>query len=146
MRCPDCNKFVSMDLGEPEVESIDIDVDGTVTASVLISRNCSDCGTTLKQGSLELTWTPSDGAAKLLSDHLERHSTDKSDPADDTPACEGSLEVQDKGADAVEGGTYKKPTFGATVDFDVTCSGDSEFVVSGVLEGFLSASDLEEVS
>ena len=52
MRCPDCNKFVSYD--EPEVEVNSINVNGeAVTASVRVALNCADCSTGLKEAEIE---------------------------------------------------------------------------------------------
>ena len=48
MRCPDCNKFVSFDEGEPKVQSIEIDTSG-VKCEVRIVMNCGECGQELKE-------------------------------------------------------------------------------------------------
>lgn len=55
-RCPDCNKFVSLENQDPEVESLELDVqrnaDGPVglfvSAEVKICRACQDCGTEIR--------------------------------------------------------------------------------------------------
>jgi len=50
MRCPDCCKFVSF---EQEVEA-EADVSGsTVTGTVHVALNCSECGTELKYADLD---------------------------------------------------------------------------------------------
>lgn len=57
MRCPDCNRFVSMDNGDPEFNSLDAVLSGSdvhVDASVRSVRNCADCGTELKSLDLDL--------------------------------------------------------------------------------------------
>ena len=55
MRCPDCNKFVGMDdSNEPEVEDVDVDDEGCVTAEVRIANCCSECGTELKEAQFSL--------------------------------------------------------------------------------------------
>jgi len=52
MRCPDCNKFVSFD--EPQCELQSVDVSGEeVTAQVSIRLNCAECGNTLKDAEVE---------------------------------------------------------------------------------------------
>lgn len=55
MRCPDCSKFVSMDMSYPELESnLEFDTEmQTVTGTVRIERNCAECGTPLKEGQLD---------------------------------------------------------------------------------------------
>lgn len=54
MRCPDCTKFVSMETGDPEVNNVEVDDSGHVTAEVRIVRNCADCGTELKSADFTL--------------------------------------------------------------------------------------------
>lgn len=59
-RCPDCNKFVSLETQEPEVESLELDVvrnaDGPVgllvTAEIKIIRACQECGTEIRTATL----------------------------------------------------------------------------------------------
>jgi len=52
MRCPDCNKFVSQEAGDPETSE---DVSGdTLTVEVRIVQNCVECGTELKESTLTL--------------------------------------------------------------------------------------------
>jgi hypothetical protein len=48
MRCPDCSKFVSFGEGEVEVQSEELDDDGTATLEVSLTLPCGDCGTELK--------------------------------------------------------------------------------------------------
>ena len=47
-RCPDCGRFVSLDLGQPEVEIGDLDegdgTTGTLNVMVKLSKTCADCG------------------------------------------------------------------------------------------------------
>ena len=43
MRCESCNKFVSYDDPECEVESLDLSGD-TIIASVTVTLNCAECG------------------------------------------------------------------------------------------------------
>jgi hypothetical protein len=54
MRCPDCNKFVSMDLGDSPDMNIDVDAEGTINGDVTITRNCTECGTELKEGRFDI--------------------------------------------------------------------------------------------
>lgn len=63
MRCPDCNKFVSLDTMIEE-QQIDMDVstvtDGKhleATCTVHVSRNCADCGQELKATDFEVELT-----------------------------------------------------------------------------------------
>ncbi len=56
MRCPDCNKFVSMETENDGIEGEDISADDqgfNLTFSVTVNRNCADCGTTLKSAQFD---------------------------------------------------------------------------------------------
>jgi hypothetical protein len=68
MRCPDCNKFVSFDEADPEVNDLDVSDNGSVTASVRIVNTCAECGTELKEAMLELEESP-DLAAHIGEGH-----------------------------------------------------------------------------
>jgi hypothetical protein len=62
MRCPDCNKFVSYDESNPEVEGDpEVTEDGDVTVSVRVVLPCAECGQELKDCTLELTGSISEG-------------------------------------------------------------------------------------
>lgn len=55
MRCPDCNKFVSYDTEQdPEVESEDVDGEGTFTASIRRVLTCGECGADLKETTFDI--------------------------------------------------------------------------------------------
>lgn len=86
MRCPDCNKFVSLEFAEPEPEEMDIDYDYdkrgpdqehvsfTVTVDVRLVRNCAYCGQELKEGTLTLEG--SDVLGHEMKDGCETASRD----------------------------------------------------------------------
>lgn len=72
-RCPDCNKFVPY--GDMEIELEDVSVEGTtVTASARVALTCGECGTELKEATIEATaelehvCTPEDIEAVLAGD------------------------------------------------------------------------------
>lgn len=52
-RCPDCNKFVSYEEAEPEVEDVNVE-DGIITATVRIVNTCGECGTELTEFTFDL--------------------------------------------------------------------------------------------
>ena len=144
MRCPDCNKFVSMDLGEPEVEGIEVDVDlPGVTANVRIQRSCTECGTVLKTGELELAWNSEPNDARLIEEHLKVHKKYADEHDGEEP---GEIEVEEDGVEGLEDLMVKpkKPHYGATVNFLIKCSCDPNFGVSGGMTGWMPGSEMEE--
>ena len=58
------------------------------------------------------------------------------------------FEVHDVGLDTIEeeGGRFKKSYYGATVHFNITCSCDKNFAVSGSMEDKMPASAMDEVA
>jgi hypothetical protein len=92
MRCPDCNKFVSLDTSqEPEV---DLDVDettGEVTGTVRIVNTCAECGTEMTEATFDVD-VEFDGAEAHIKDHagddmvledLDKHELEMEDFAPD---------------------------------------------------------------
>jgi len=51
-RCSECKKFVSLDENEPEVNDVDIDEEGHITATVRIVNVCAECGEELTEAEL----------------------------------------------------------------------------------------------
>jgi len=72
--CPDCAKFVSLDLGEPEVDSLEIDNDGNITGDVRLVLNCANCSTELKEANLSFDEIP-DNLSKHLDAHQEKEES-----------------------------------------------------------------------
>jgi hypothetical protein len=147
MRCPDCNKFVSMDFSDPELEGeLEFDPEmQTVTGTVRLERTCSECSTTLKEGQLEMEGSLEGEEAAKLEAHLEAHRKRAESHGGDEPA---TFEVEEDGIDPIEegGGRYKKSFFGATVHFTVKCSCDDSFAASGSMDDKMQASAMEEVA
>jgi hypothetical protein len=131
MRCPDCNKFVSMEFSEPDVSDIQVSEDGEVTASVTLTRTCVDCGSDLKTAELELTCD----MGKECEDHVNAEGQDIHD-----------LTVEQDDVNQIEegGGRYAKSYFGAEVCFTITCKCDRKFEVDGAMSDKVAASEMEE--
>lgn len=144
MRCPDCNKFVSMELGEPEVDSIEVeDADydesgkgtGKVVCSVRVFRACADCGTELKEATLE------------LEGEFELPPKDEAKAETEGEEAEHAFEVEETSIDQIEegGGRWKKSYFGAEVFYTVTCGCGCEFSHEGSFSDKVAASEMEEL-
>lgn len=122
-RCPDCNKFVSNEETDPEVESVEIedvsapselddvpndtdDADAEITASVRIVNACADCGTELAEAELEPTTTITiPGPHRLPGHEISVDETGSSR----TSRSEGK-------------GRGMRTFYGATIDVEVSCS------------------------
>lgn len=53
-RCNQCNKFVGVEEADPEVNSLEIDSDGRVSAEVRIANNCPECSSEMKEASFDV--------------------------------------------------------------------------------------------
>lgn len=131
MRCPDCNKFVSMEFSDPTVEEINVSEDGEVEANVTLTRTCTDCGSDLKTATLEMT----SDCTKECIDHVNTEGSDTHD-----------LDVKEEDINQIEegGGRYAKSYFGAEVCFKITCKCDPKFEFSGSMLDKVAASEMEE--
>jgi hypothetical protein len=137
MRCTGCNKFASNDQQDPEVNNLEIDADGNVSAEVRIVNACAECGT-------ELTEYTFNTEAEPLPD-VARHIEVCHD--DDNPA---ELEVEEDSSERderTEGrGRGTKTFYGYKLSYTVTCScGKTADADGQVVDGeFRSEGELSE--
>ena len=137
-RCPDCQKFVSLEMQDPEVESCEIDIDGAITASVRIVRSCAECSTEMKEATLEIEYTPDEDEAKIVEEHQgDAHELIVEDGY--------SVEALEEG-----GGRYAKSFFGATLSVSVRCKCQKGAIVEPLftveLSDKVSASAMDEMN
>ena len=154
MRCPDCNKFVSYDDPECEVDSVEID-ENTVRASVTVNLNCADCSGTLKSATIE-SETEFEHTCKPVG---ERDADWKPDPdfsADDMeagdqfeleddgePEGDSRMETKDRNGKPIKSARYMKTFYGFTLSSSVKCRCCGE-VFSVETKGEEMASAFEE--
>lgn len=105
MRCPDCNKFVSLENGEPEEQSLEIaHQDGNkfeVTGEFRLPRTCCDCGQELKEANFIFEFdTELEGVTEAERQNLSIEVTD--------------IEVNESG-----GGRYAKNVFSLSATFRI---------------------------
>lgn len=147
MRCPNCNKFVGMENGDPEVDNIEASADGDsihVTATATGYRNCAECSTQLKS---------------LCVDFEDDVALDKFDGWKDLPeperakfiaALEGGkleLEAESSSGEASEsgGGRYAKNMITTALDYTLTATlGEKSLEYNGTLSSENAASEFEE--
>lgn len=132
MRCPDCNKFVSFEDGEPEVESIDVDDAGGVTASVRVVDTCAECSTELREYTFELEGEPAFEDGK---DHDEHGGMEiEHDDPERTERMSGDAKTPFR---------YRKRFIGVIVHYTVTCECGATY--EGDLADDVQASSMEEL-
>lgn len=131
MRCPDCNKFVSL---ETETEEPTLELNGSIVSGEChVSRNCADCGTELK-------------AADFILEMDVREDMPDCFKEDGQPQEGHDVDVKSSEVDSIEegGGRYAKSYYGVSVAFTLECSCGKEFG-SSIVEK-LAASEFEEMA
>jgi len=125
MRCPDCNKFVALELQDPEENSTEFDPQtGAIEAEYRIVRNCADCGTELKETTITLS-----GEVDVTEHQGEGHEL----------TAEFEAEGVEEG-----GGRYAKSYFGVSCTCTVKCScGELDETVD--MSDKVAASEMEEL-
>jgi len=85
MRCPDCNRFVSYDEPEAEVDSYNFS-EKQLTAEVRIVLKCAECGEELKEATKtfekEIT-CPECGGSNLECDNIDSNGDSRFEEKDD---------------------------------------------------------------
>lgn len=116
MRCPECKKFRSTDIGDPEIE-LDL-TDNVVAVSGRLVASCVECSTEMKQATLDFYVELPDG---WRSGHC----------------CDAELSYTDETFDSVNGGLL------LTFTLVALCGGD-EFYTQDI-EQKISDADFEEL-
>lgn len=122
-RCSSCNKFVSLEMQDPEVENLNYD-EGHISGDVKISRVCVECNQEMKEASFEIAET------------IE-------------PFCkctEPDVKVGEPTVENVEegGGRYKKSYFGYELNVELTCEKCKATTDFSIKEK-IAAGDMDEV-
>lgn len=136
MRCPDCNKFVSFDESDPEVNDLDVSADGTVTAVVRIVNTCAECGTELKEGTFEF-----EELVDAEGHNGEGHELSVQESGADRTQRSGYFK---KGEFIPASGRYAKNFYGVSVTYTVTCSCGA-LSVEDAFEDDMQASSMDEM-
>lgn len=139
MRCNDCNKFVSFDEQEPEVESLAVDEDGNVTAEVRIVNACSECGTELTEAVFNFDAAHS---AACTEHKGEGHELQVEDEGCERTDRSGYFK---KGVFVPKGGRYAKHFYGVELSYTITCSCGKLEAISDTFSDEIQASGMDEL-
>lgn len=152
MRCPDCNKFVSYDEPQCEVNSVELD-ETLVRASVTVQLNCQDCGGTLKDAEIEAEaeirheckpeaerdkdWKPE--ADYKPDDGESQYEVESDGDAEGT----NRMETKDRHGKPIKSSRYMKSFYGFTLESEIKCRKCGE-VFGVTVEGEEQASAFNE--
>lgn len=134
MRCPSCNKFVSYDEPQCEVNSVELG-DDHIHVSVTVQLNCADCGDTLKDAEIESEaqvehtckpeaerkpewqpdpdYKPAEGSAND-EEQFEIES-------DRDPEGTSRLQTKDRNGKDIKSRRYMKSFYGFTIEPELKC-------------------------
>lgn len=135
-RCPDCSKFVALELcDEPEIESgPDVDEGGAVSATARLVRSCAECGYEIHEYTFELEDVSHEAEAEThqgVGHELEVDELEAESEATEEP-----------------GGRFKKSYFGVRLTVPVRCScqsDGSEPLFVSTLEDRVQASEMDSL-
>jgi hypothetical protein len=132
-RCPDCNKFVSLELQEPE---LNLNVEGdSITGQVRLVLTCADCGGEAKEANLDID---------LSLDHDCDRKEDDFELVDETAEPTERYQDKDQRGKSIKNPRYRRHYYGAEITVTVRCNHcDKEFEVTETVEE--QASGFEEL-
>jgi hypothetical protein len=141
MRCPDCNKFVSFEERDPEVQSLEVDEDGNVRAEIRLVNACSECGTELKEANFELE---ADHCEECKGHQGEGHDLTVEEQGCDRGSRSGYFDRKKK-VWVNKYGRYAKTMYSVSLDYTITCTCGKLESISGTIEDEVQASGMEEL-
>lgn len=138
MRCPDCNKFVSFEENDAEVDSLDVSSDGVVTATARIVNACGDCGQELKEATLDLE---ADHSSECGDHNGEGHDLSVEENGSERTSRSGYFK---KGEFVPASGRYAKTLYGVEVGYKIECL-CGELEIEGSMSDEVQASGMDEL-
>jgi len=114
MKCPDCNKFCGLEMQDPEVNDLSLEIDddsATITYDVRIVRNSACCSSECK----EYTFSESVDVDDEILEKIKAARAENPDV---------DIEVEDGGVEILEegGSRYAKSYYGFTLQANVSIS------------------------
>lgn len=136
MRCESCQKFASLETGDPEVNTLEVSDLGNgnvqVNYEIRIVRNCADCGTEMKETTL-------DGQEEVELGDVPKGAT-------------AEYEIEEVSCESTEsgGGRYQKNMIGFHLDYKITATWkqgkkEGKREINGSLEDSAPASAFDEM-
>jgi len=138
MRCPDCNKFVGYDEADPEVNSLEVDDEGQVSAEVRIVNCCQDCGNELKEANFQFETDHADDVKEHVG---EGHGLEIEEESCERTSRSGNFK---NGVFIPGGGRYAKTFYGVSLGYAIKCECE-KLDLHGTLEDEEQASGMEEL-
>lgn len=142
-RCPSCNKFASYDEADPEVNNIEIDKDGNITAEVRIVNTSTCCGDELTETTFNFEETVDIGEHED-----EGHDLEIEEAGAERTSKSGyySKRKKDRGTFIPAYGRYAKTFYGVELSYKVTCSCGDGWESEGQFSDEIQASWMDELT
>lgn len=121
VRCENCSKFASLEMGEPEVEG-GVEIEGPdVSATVRLPRNCADCGNELQEVTFELQTSSDDLMSECPGEEADAENKAHEWDLPDVVSFETTERMDDKGG-KIKAQRYMKKMLGVEATFNVVCN------------------------
>lgn len=141
MRCPDCQKFVSLDNVDPDVSDLSIELQNSmllITASVRCVRACAECGGELKEITHDFSEEVDPMELPQIKESKELQENLKDIEFDIEP---DSCEIEESG-----GGRYAKNIIACVLAYRIKAKyQDHAFSYDGSMTEEAAASSYEEL-
>jgi hypothetical protein len=117
VRCQQCSKFVSQEVGEVEASDPDLSEDGAVTCEVRVPVVCAECSDELKEGNLTLE-------GEFPEAIIKKHTGEKHELSVEVESSEAidDYETKDRRGKPIKNPRYQTHLYGATVELSLHCS------------------------
>jgi hypothetical protein len=120
-RCSSCNKFVSLDPAEPEVD-LDINNEGNITGTVRLVLACAECGDELKEYNFDVDESASDKIEEHILAHQASEELFSLEIESDIGENEDHFENTDKNTGKPIPFRFQKHFYGYLVGATITCT------------------------
>lgn len=132
-RCQDCNKFVGLENGEPELSDVEITNGGDVEGQVRLVLVCVECGNEIKELYLDFG-VPVDHECKKEEPDLEI--------VDESAEIVDRYETKDRHGKPIKNFRCQKHYYGADITISMRCNAcGEEFDVVDTVEDQASSFD-----
>jgi hypothetical protein len=147
-RCPNCNKFVGLEVQEPEEQSLSVSNEGLVEAEVRLVLVCAECSGEMK----ETTFNFLEETSPEAVEHLAAHESDEKqeDREEYELSVECSWETEDyykntdRNGNPITSMRYMKHMYQITGTVTITCSCGETWEVK--LKDEVQASGMDEIN
>jgi hypothetical protein len=134
---------VPLELGDPEVQSLEIEEDGAIDAEVRLCLLCAECGEEMKESVFEFEDRPAEIARHVLEHNEANTDYELSIEEDETEASD-RFQTKDRHGRTIKNFRYRRHFYSVELRATAHCSCGASFEVSFSDE--VQASGMEDLT